>query len=454
MRLRRTRRLKPAPTPYPYLGALSLILAYAAFQSGGIVALEWDRCLVALGLVVLVYFRFTSKDDLAPALQPWLKWPPLLLLAFIMFQLVPLPLWLLRAVSPARSTLAQSLQPILPGNGFAPISVYPSATLAHLLRAAAYTAVFLLARELAWRTLERRWLIIAPVVIVAGVEAVWGLLQYSPDSVAHGTYVNRNHFAGLLELSLPFAVVYPIAALKKRGHESLRQAALISISVALAALMVLGIVLSLSRTGFVASFASLLLIGLLAPDGRVKVARRFATAGFVTAALIAGSLYLAPDPLISRFGEVSETPTDLKPDTRTRIWKDTLALVADYPLAGCGLGAFEQAFPRYRTFLPQLAVNTVHNDYLQFLSELGVIGFAIAVAGMIVVFLSAAFAVFHSGDSATSHVAIASVAALAAILIHSFTDYNLYIPANAMVVAWIAGVVASLNFGSRELSIT
>src|ERR1700756_3602644 len=92
-------------SPILYLAALSLILAYAVFQSGGIVAVDWNRCMVALGVVVLVYFRLTSKDDLAPALQWWLKWPPLLLLAFIAFQLAPLPLWLLRAVSPARATL-------------------------------------------------------------------------------------------------------------------------------------------------------------------------------------------------------------------------------------------------------------------------------------------------------------------------------------------------------------
>src|SRR2546425_3301360 len=185
-------------SPNGYLAALSLIFAYAVFQSGGIVAADWDRCMVGLGLLVLVYFRFTSKDDLAPPLQWWLRWPPLLLIGFIALQLVPLPIWFLRSVSPARAALLQSLDQVLPGTRSATISVFPSATLAHLLRVAAYIVVFVMARELAWRTLERRWLIIAPIVIIAGAEAVLGVLQYdassTPVSAAHGTYVIRNHF--------------------------------------------------------------------------------------------------------------------------------------------------------------------------------------------------------------------------------------------------------------------
>src|SRR2546425_3818671 len=441
-------------SPNGYLAALSLIFAYAVFQSGGIVAADWDRCMVGLGLLVLVYFRFTSKDDLAPPLQWWLRWPPLLLIGFIALQLVPLPIWFLRSVSPARAALLQSLDQVLPGTRSATISVFPSATLAHLLRVAAYIVVFVLTRELAWRTLERRWLITAPIVIIAGADAVLGVLQYSPGSVAHGTYVNRNHFAGLLELALPFAIVYPIATAMTRRSQSFRQAVLVSISLALAMLMLLGIILSLSRTGFVASLSSLFVIGFLTLSARASLSRRFAVAAVVAAALVATSLYIAPDPLISRFAEVGGAPADLTPDSRTGVWKDTWALVRDYPLAGCGLGAFGQALPRYRTFLPELAVDTVHNDYLQFLAELGAIGFAIAAFGVIIVLLSAADGAFRNADASSRYIAIASLAALVAILIHSFTDYNLYIPANAMLLAWIAGIVASLNFGSKELFTT
>jgi len=439
----------PPASCYAYLAALSLIFAYAVFESGAILPSDWNRCLVSLGLLPLVYIRYTSKEDLAPPLQWWLRWPPLLLLGFVGLQLVPLPMGLLRAVSPARADLSQSLNEVFPGTFSTTISVYPSATLAHLFRVAAYTVVFVMTRELAWRTHGRRWLVIAPVLMIAGAEAVFGLFQYSPDNAAHGTYENRDHFAGLLELSLPFAAVYAIAAMMARRRQTFRQAVLVSISVALATLMFLGIILSLSRTGFLASLSSLFVAGSLSLGVRMPALRRFVAAALVAAALIAASFYLAPDQLINRFGEIAGTSADMMGDGRPRIWKDTWGLITHYPLAGCGLGAFEQAFPRFRTFLPELAVDTVHNDYLQFLAELGAIGFSLAAFGMMAVFLSAAYAAFRSVHSSTRYFAIASLGALIAILIHSFADYNLYIPANAMVFAWIAGLVASLNFGSR-----
>ena len=224
-----------------YLVALSLIFAYAVFESGGIMPSDWNRCLVTLGLLALVYFRFTNHDEIAPPLQWRLRWPPLLLLGFVGLQIAPLPMWLLRAVSPARAELWQLLNQVSPGTDYATISVFPPATLAHLLRVAAYIVVFVLTRELAWRTLERRWLITAPIVIIAGLDAIVGVLQYSADSVAHGTYENRNHFAGLLELSLPFAITYPLATVMTRRPQPFRQAVLVSISLALAILMLLGV---------------------------------------------------------------------------------------------------------------------------------------------------------------------------------------------------------------------
>jgi O-antigen ligase len=373
----------------------------------------------------------------------------LLLLGFVGLQLVALPIWLLRLVSPARVALSQSVGQAFPGATSLTISVYPSATLAQLLRVAAYLVVFVMVRELAWRTHGRRWLIIAPILIVAGAEAVLGILQYSRE-VAHGTYANPNHFAGLLELSLPFALAYSIGAIATGRYQSLSGGALVSVSVAIAALIWLGIIFSLSRTGFVASLSSLFLVASLAPGSSVSTGRRFAWAAVIAAALSAISFYLAPDALIHRFGEVGGTWPNLFGEPRARVWTDTWGLISDYRLVGCGLGAFEQAFPPYRTYLPALTIDTVHNDYLQFLAELGGIGFVIAAFGMIALVLSAIYAIFRSADPFRRDFAIASFAALVAILIHSFTDFNFYIPANAMLFAWIAGLVASLNFSSQK----
>src|SRR5207237_8092533 len=196
---------------------------YAVLQSGGIFTEDWDRCVVSLGLLVLVYFGLTKKSDLAPALESWFSWPVLLLFGFIGWQLVPLPASLLQVISPRRATLLRALEGVSPGIHAAPISVFPPGTLAHLLRVASYVAVFVMVRELAWRMLRRRWVVIFPIMVIAGAQAALGVFQFdwlTPVSAAHGSYLSGNHFTGLLELSLPFAIFYLMFTITTR-RESL-----------------------------------------------------------------------------------------------------------------------------------------------------------------------------------------------------------------------------------------
>jgi len=449
MKIRRIKTVTPVSV-IVFLGSLSLILAYAAFNLGGTAPAEWDRCVVALGLLLLVYFRFTDKSNVAPFLEWWFLWPLVLLIGFIGLQLVPLPPSLLRIVSPTRLRLFESLPSVSPGGLWAPISVFPYGTLAHLLRVTAYVVVFVITRELAWRTRRRRWLMVAPIVIIAAVEGLWGVLQYDPvaGSFAQGTYANRNHFAGLLELALPFAVVYPMMVIGTPRGRSGRPALTASLSIVSATLILLGIVLSTSRMAFVAALTSLFVVGTLGLGTRISPRKRLITPGIVGILVIAGFFYLAPDVLIGRFAEVMAAPNDMTKDARAHLWSDTWHLAADYPLVGCGLGTFEQAFVKYKTFAQQVTVDAVHNDYLQLLAELGRIGLAIAGTAMAAVFLTAARTGGRKVNPMTRFLGIACLGSLIAILIHSYTDFNLYIPANAVVLAWIAGVVASLNFES------
>jgi O-antigen ligase len=438
-------------SPGIYLGALSVIFGYSVFRYGGVLTEDWSRCLVALGLLTLLYFRFTAENDVAPALESRFRWPLVLLLVFIGFQLVPLPLSLLEILSPTRAELLQSLDRVVPGTRSAPISVFPSATLAHLLRMAAYAVVFVLTRELAWRTPARRWLIVAPIIAVAAVESVLGLLQYDPvdrTSFARGTYVNQNHFAGLLELALPFAAVYPITVLAARRRHRFRPE-LSALAIAVAVLILIAIIFSMSRMGFAASFSSLFMMGMLVMRGQASSRKRFIAPGLVAVSLIVGFFYLAPDSLIGRFGEALGG-SEITPGERIQMWRDTWQLAKNYPLAGCGLGAFESAFLRYKAVAPQFAVDFAHNDYLQLFVELGVVGFALVAAFMAALFFRTIVTALDRVDSQDRYLGIACFGSFVAILIHSLTDFNFYIPANAMLLAWISGVAASLQLRSQR----
>src|SRR5260370_38231959 len=164
--------------PLACLALTGLVLAYAAFFYGGVVAEICNVCLLAIGCIPALYWIFSRKRDRAPRLEPLLLWPIILLPCYLAFELIPLPLSVLKTLSPARAELLQALQPLFADAHSAPLSVMPPAALAQLFRIIAYIAVFLLIRELTWRFLRMRWAIGVPFLIVGPLEAPLGVITF------------------------------------------------------------------------------------------------------------------------------------------------------------------------------------------------------------------------------------------------------------------------------------
>ena len=142
----------------------------------------------------------------APTLDRNLAWAAGLFVLYIVGQLLPLPVFALRILSPERARLIAALDRVMPPVHFAPVSIAPWLTLPQLLRIAACTLVFLLVRDLIHRSARRPWLAVVPILLLAGLEAALGLIQSAAGAeAANGTYINKNHFAGLLEMALPRA---------------------------------------------------------------------------------------------------------------------------------------------------------------------------------------------------------------------------------------------------------
>jgi tetratricopeptide (TPR) repeat protein len=157
-------------------------------------------------------------------------------------------------------------------------------------------------------------------------------------------------------------------------------------------------------------------------------------------------VFLPPDELIAAFGGAVSDQTG---EGRWPIWKDTLRLIAAYPLFGCGMGGYFAGFLRYQTTGLANAWPEAHNDYLQLLSELGAVGFLIPATLMAAAFGHAVRAAAKAAYEVRM-LGIACAGGLGAILIHSFADFNLYVPANAMALAWIAGVATALPVRARK----
>ncbi len=407
-------------SPIPYIAGLAIVFGYAVLKHGGVVAADWNYCLLGLGLLALLYSLYTPQVGLAPRPNRGIWWPVLLLPGYVALQLIPLPGSLLRVLSPARAELLDALRAAVPdASNYASLSVIPSNTLAFLLRIMAYTVVFMLVREISWRWERRIW-------------------------------VNRSHFAGLLEMALPFAVIYPAAIIRRSRSRGLPAgAALIAcVMLALATLIFLGILYSFSRMGFVASLCSLFVLGATALGAWLPARKKWAGLVFAAVLVVCGFVFLAPDPLVHRFSK-ADTDKEVSLAGRALIWKDTMHLIKAYPVFGCGLGGYESAFEKFNFSMPTFGVDYAHNDYLQLLAELGVIGFVIIAALMLAIITLAARAAFRHSEFEGRCLGIACVSAMVAIFVHSIVDFNLYIPANALLLAWVSGIAAGLRFSSR-----
>ena len=243
----------------------------------------------------------------------------------------------------------------------------------------------------------------------------------------YGSYVNHDHYAGLMEMMVPIPFVLSMGHLLKRGQRLVMGFC--------AVLMATTIFLSGSRGGMLAFILEMILFAALT---RSKTrSPRIAVASLAVFLLILGLLiFLGRIQVLGRLG-------DLGPGIRSTITRDSLRMFLKRPLVGWGLGTFPTVYPSYRSFYTNLFVNEAHNDYAQLLVETGLVGF-----GLMVWFIER---LFRKGlpksrrwefqwDMALS---FAALLGCTGILFHSFVDFNLQIPANAAFFYVLCGLAAS-----------
>jgi O-antigen ligase len=435
------------------VAVFSLILGYAVLSQGGIPLHEWQFCLLGLGLLAVSYYTLAPSVYL-PRLSPWLFWPLLLLPCYILLQFIPLPFSVLETMSPARAEQIAALNRTVSSIGVAPLSLMPPATFAHIFRIIGYIIIFLIAQAFTFqcRNQNRIWAPVIPILAVAVLESSIGLLRFFFEvdltAGARGTYANRNHFAGLLEMVLPFALMYSVALYRlrytRKKHEKKNDSA-VGVLLTVAILLFTGIVCSYSRTGFIATLCSLALIGILYFSGRLPVRKKWHVWGLILVLMFLAFVYLPPDPFFHRFVEASSYDFGTL-NGRLIIWSQIPEIMRNYVLLGCGLGAFESAYLPIKDIFPGAIITYAHNDYLQALVELGIVGFVILLILMAGLLRMAIRGIRDHGG--VRMLSIAGTGALAAIFIHSLVDNNLYVPANAMVFSWIAGIIAGANTDS------
>ena len=330
------------------------------------------------------------------------------------------------------------------------LTLTPIATRESLLKLATYFVLFFVVIQLYAASPAATWRRVGIAVLVFGfLFSFLSILQFfwNPGRifwVGHnlggpfGPYVDRDHYAGLMELVAPVSAGYVLSRPKR---DPLKGMLWFAVLVPVVSLLLTG-----SRGGFLSVSVEMAILGWIViwrsplPGRRVRVA----ATGLALVAVAALFFWLVPDFVLTKLGTFNNYVPEASGGNRLTLWRNSLGIFRDHPWVGAGMGSFVTAYPPHQTYALDLVTEHAHNDYVEALTETGLLGgvFILAALGLFVqiTFRSLAVRLEHE----RGWIQLGAAIACCGLLIHSFVDFNLHIPANAAWFAFCAGL-ASLS---------
>lgn len=295
-------------------------------------------------------------------------------------------------------------------------------------------------RTLAWASSVYGF-VVASFAIVQSMSAngkLYWLRTPRSGGWIYGPYVNHNHYAGLMELLLPVPLVI---ALSRQVRGPAKRMAMVA-----AAVMAGSIFLSGSRGGMTALAVQLSLLAAFSIHRGKENSRSTIVAIGVFLVLLVGLLaWLGGGELTERLASIhTEARQELSEGTRLAMDRDGIKMFTQRPVLGWGLGVFPEVYPQFRSFYTNFFVNAAHNDYIQLLVETGVAGFAIMLWYVVVLYRRGLKKTRDWTSDTSGAVALAALLGCTGILVHSFVDFNLQIPANAALF-YVLAVIAAME---------
>lgn len=394
---------------------LCLLLAFSVLSFGAVEV--WSGSVVEIGAAVLfVFWALLAYRNTAEKIQ-WnpLNWPLLGLIGIGLFQLL------------VRRT------------------AYPFLTRTELLKLASYFLIFFLAAQafrtrrdfsrLAWFVVAFCFLISLLAIIqhfTSGGEIYW-LSEYKMQGEPFGPYVNRNHFAGFVELTLPIG----LALMAFRGVPR----ELYPLTTLLTIVPIGALVLSGSRGGIIGFGFEVGILIVLVQNRRAWQRGRVIAGAVVALVALAFVAWVGASRAIERFSGLKSPEVTLS--RRASMSRGAAHIFFDYPIMGSGLGTLVDVYPRYETAYDGKVVDHVHNDYVELLAETGLLGGMCAFGFLWLLYREArkSFAAEQGRFSRGLHAG--AIVAVSGLLLHSSVDFNLHIPANALLFLLQACIATS-----------
>ena len=297
------------------------------------------------------------------------------------------------------------------------------------------------------------------LMMLSGME--WGFLEPKEwgRGLATGTFINRNHYANLLVLSLSAGFGLLLAQMDLRGASNMRQRLRSFLQAVLGpkarlriymVVTVIALVLTRSRMGNASFFAALTLVGLFA-WWRLRLPSRplmvLVISVLVIDIFVIGT-WFGVEQVIDRLQKTVQVEQDewvVQDKNRIDTDRESLEIISQRPIAGWGGGSFYTVYPAWRGD-DQMFMDHAHNDYLEFAVEYGLVGLGFLGAFVLLCFLRASRGLRDRDKPRTFGVSFAAAMAIVAMMVHASVDFNLQIPANA---AWFV-VLCVLPFSVRS----
>ncbi|MDY6823466.1 MAG: O-antigen ligase family protein [Thermodesulfobacteriota bacterium] len=444
-----------------------IMLVFAPLAFGSVEPWALFLLTVICGAALSCYLLECRRGNL-----PFYRVPgqiPLLFLAvFMVLQIIPLPAGFLDFVSPETLSVWEKTAGLLTDARSWRISMDIKGTIMAMAIFSVCLGGYILAIQLlADRTMFKRTLL--ALACFGGLFAFFAIVQsifttdhalwfrYVPVSaMVFGSYVCHNHYAGLMEMLTPLTLALAVAHRPMRqfgtfkekviGFFEDRKTPLFLLLCFCAVIMVVSVFASLSRGGIISLCASLVVFGAgVAMNRRTRPL----VAGNKGIFIFAGIILLAVSwfgwhRIDLRFGELPVLPSDEAGISRFHYWRDSTGIIADFPLAGTGLGSFETVFPAYQTFFSSdTVIAHAHNDYLELLSEGGIIAgglFGLLFAGL---FIKTRNRLKTRRERYAILICTGAASGIVAILFHGIVDFNLRITANALYFSILFALMVS-----------
>jgi O-antigen ligase len=362
-------------------------------------------------------------------------------LAIPLIQLIPLPpaLW---TRLPGRDELVLALDLVGLVPGWAPMSLTPDRTWGSTLALAPPAALFLAALTMSNVLGERlaqfciaaaiAGILLGTAQLASGGDDLY-LWNWAHTGVLTGSFANRNHLASSLLVTLPFAMIFGAATLRRRE----RRNSALWLAALFAGLVVVAIAATRSRTG-ITLFAPVMAISLIAAwiaagRGRPNPSL-LVMVGSVGAALTV-VVVLALPPILARFDSD-------RPEERFERWPLMAEAAQTYLPLGSGIGSFDTV---YRSVEPLEELdgrffNQAHNDYLETWLEAGWLGIAVLLA-FLVWYSRRTWTAWKAPPSREGDLQRAASIGIGVLLLHSFVDYPLRTMTLAVVFALCCGLL-------------